>query len=301
MRTDDRRGFTLIELLVVIAIIALLIGILLPALGKARASARQLKCNTQQRSLGQALLGYALDNDDYWHGGWDNNALRFRKLFGNRFYLLKPVENNQVYWAQLYDDRLGAELTDEMFDSTGGLGEDAIPVPAWETTSCPDANYTVAAFRNGGNLPHDPYTLWSSYCFNGVTPGFDGVPETVTRMFFGRERSSGRRVPRRLGTIQFPSDIIMFQDGSEVVMDGNGDTLVQMDQWDSSNDPNDRQLWQLEHFRHSNSSSVTWTDGHVSTISRGQADAKKQELIDAWGTSDRVPLPWYSTPTVEKR
>ncbi len=71
-KTESRRAaFTLIELLVVIAIIAILAGMLLPVLGRAKEAGRKTKCSSNLHNMGLAMIMYADDNNGFIPRGND--------------------------------------------------------------------------------------------------------------------------------------------------------------------------------------------------------------------------------------
>jgi prepilin-type N-terminal cleavage/methylation domain-containing protein len=106
-----KRAFTLIELLVVISIIALLIGILLPALGAARRTARQMQNSTQVRGIHSALVLFSQGNNTYYPGMTTIGNLgttttvefRFEELFEDNYftgeYMISPSETKTALTA----------------------------------------------------------------------------------------------------------------------------------------------------------------------------------------------------------
>jgi len=228
MKIKYQQKFSLIELLVVIAVIAVLSGILLPALAQARARGQSVGCLGQLRQLGAANLGYSLDNDSYY------SPYSQVSSYAAAAYPYKH------WWGEQTPD--GKIKFNEGGYLSGYLGGGS------KLLICGGAANVVKLDSNDGG----------SYGYNANGVGGTGYlqmnaakPKSATD-----KAEFGKSVKTSL--VRHPAKLIMFGD----TVNSGGMTAVEtLRATDRIYGPDS---FAYLHFRHSLRANIVWADGHIS-------------------------------------
>jgi prepilin-type N-terminal cleavage/methylation domain-containing protein/prepilin-type processing-associated H-X9-DG protein len=198
-RQSRRSGFTLVELLVVIGIIAVLIGLLLPALNRARSQAKFTACLANLRSIGQSVMIYTSVSKGVLPYGYFDG-----KQDGNTDYSnTVPTNPNASDWTTIL-------LQSAMGKGGGTYG--TLPAPNVRTVfECPSANTDAKLANPASTLPVLHYSSHPR-----LMPNLDQKDPLNTNKFLA---------PYKIAHLKRSSEIILIFDGSQILKDRNGSAL----------------------------------------------------------------------------
>lgn len=208
-----RRGFTLIELLVVIAIIAILIGLLLPAVQKVREAAARMSCSNNLKQLGLAMHSYHDANNGFPKNYQRVGGNAWEALSAN-YFLLPYVEQGNLHnqfqanltnWGFTYGTLMNTKLSVFLCPSAPNAPRRGTHPNGW------DGPGTSYGWCTGSNIE----TVWAGSRFNGMMSYQDNfrmgdVSDGLSNTLMASELLPGSGAT---GSGKYPRDIFYVGNG----------------------------------------------------------------------------------------